>query len=175
MSSTALRHLRMLTRYTAWANARLFAALAALPPGVASQRRATGLGSMLGTLSHAWVVDQIWQAHLEGRPHGYTARNTATDPALDALQAGQATLDQWYIACADGLGEAAHDEVVNFHFVDGGAGAMTRGHILLHVVNHKTYHRGYVADMLYQAGSRPPVMDLPVFLRDAPQAQGRGS
>ncbi len=45
---------------------------------------------------------------------------------------------------------------------------MTRGDMLLHVVNHKTYHRGYVADRLYQAGSRPPVMDLPVFLRDAP-------
>ena len=43
---------------------------------------------------------------------------------------------------------------------------MTRGDILLHIVNHKTYHRGVVADMLYQASSRPPVMDLPVFLRD---------
>ena len=63
----------------------------------------------------------------------------------------------------------AHAEVVDFRFVDGGAGAMTRGDMLLHVVNHKTYHRGYVADMLYQAGSRPPVMDLPVFLRDVPQ------
>jgi uncharacterized damage-inducible protein DinB len=38
------------------------------------------------------------------------------------------------------------------------------------VINHKTYHRGFVADMLCQAGVRPPVMDLPVFLRDAPPA-----
>ena len=41
--------------------------------------------------------------------------------------------------------------------------------ILLHVANHKTYHRGYVAVVLYQLGGRPPVMDLPVFLRDAPR------
>ena len=40
--------------------------------------------------------------------------------------------------------------------------------MLLHVVNHKTYHRGYVAQMLYQASVRPPTMDLPVFLRDVP-------
>ncbi|MDP9991306.1 putative damage-inducible protein DinB [Variovorax boronicumulans] len=39
--------------------------------------------------------------------------------------------------------------------------------MVLHVVNHKIYHRGYIADLLYQVGSRPPVMDLPVFLRDA--------
>jgi len=170
MASAAIRNLRMLARYTAWADARLFEALAALPAQVLSQRRATGQGSLLGTLSHAWVVDQIWQAHLEGRPHGYTTRNTASEPALAQLQAGQAALDRWYQAYADGLDDAAHDEVVDFRFVDGGAGAMRRGDILLHVVNHKTYHRGYVAQMLYEAGSRPPVMDLPVFLRDVPQS-----
>ncbi len=42
--------------------------------------------------------------------------------------------------------------------------------MLLHIANHKTYHRGYVADMLYESGLRPPTMDLPVFLRDAPPA-----
>lgn len=171
MSGAAVRHLRLLTHYTAWANARLFEALAALPAGVATQRRATGQGSMLGTLSHAWVVDQIWQAHLEGRPHGYTTRNTASEPALTDLQAGQAELDAWYVAYAAGLDAADHDEVVDFRFVDGGEGAMRRGDILLHVVHHKTYHRGYVAQMLYAAGSRPPVMGLPVFLRDVPQIQ----
>lgn len=46
---------------------------------------------------------------------------------------------------------------------------MTRGDMLLHVVNHKACHRAYVADMPYQAGSRPPGMELPVFLRDVHQ------
>lgn len=68
---------------------------------------------------------------------------------------------------ADELSNDRHDQVIDFKFVDGGSGEMTRGDMLLHVVNHKTYHRGYVADMLYQAGARPPAMDLPVFLRDA--------
>lgn len=167
--SSAVRNIRMLMRYNAWANGRLFDALTSLPTGQATARRATGFGTMVNTLSHSWVVDQIWQAHLEGRSHGFTQRNTETEPALETLRAGQTTLDAWYVAHADGLSETAHDELVNFRFVDGGAGAMTRGDILLHVVNHKTYHRGYVADMLYQAGSRPPVMDLPVFLRDVPQ------
>jgi uncharacterized damage-inducible protein DinB len=36
-----------------------------------------------------------------------------------------------------------------------------------HVVNHTTYHRGYIADYFYQIPSRPPTTDLPVFLRDA--------
>lgn len=156
----------MLARYTAWANDRLFAALTALPEGEATARRATGFGTMVNTLNHAYVVDLIWKAHLQGRAHGFVSRITATEPGLHELRAAQAEVDQWYIGYTDALSEEAHDEVVHFKFVDGGPGAMTRGDMLLHVVNHKTYHRGVVADLLYQAGARPPVMDLPVFLRD---------
>jgi uncharacterized damage-inducible protein DinB len=39
--------------------------------------------------------------------------------------------------------------------------------IVLHVVNHKTYHRGHIADMLFQIPVQPPTTDLPVFLRVA--------
>jgi uncharacterized damage-inducible protein DinB len=171
MSGAAVRNLRLLTRYSAWANARLFEALARLPVDEVTARRNHGAHSMVGTLGHAWVVDRIWQAHLEGRPHGYSSRQPDREPVLADLQQDQEQLDQWYIAYVDGLDAARHEEVVDFRFVDGGASAMRRGDILLHVINHKTYHRGYVAQMLYEAGSRPPVMDLPVFLRDVPQIQ----
>lgn len=46
---------------------------------------------------------------------------------------------------------------------------MTREEIILHVVNHATYHRGFVADVFYQVPAKPPATDLPVFLRDVPQ------
>jgi uncharacterized damage-inducible protein DinB len=158
----------MLTRYTAWANDRLFEALAQLPEGELTATRATVFGNMLHTLNHAYVVDLIWQAHLEGRPHGFKARNTENYPPLAALRQSQRGLDEWYISYADKLSQDRHDEVVEFTFVGGGPGAMTRGDILLHVVNHKTYHRGFVADMICQVPARPPTTDLPVFLRDVP-------
>lgn len=163
----ALRNLRMMTRYTAWANERLFEALAELPAGEAAAKRPTLFGSMLHTMNHCLVIDLIWQAHLEGRPHGFTARNTRTHPPLDVLRARQAVLDRWYIEYADGLTPSAHDETVHFTFVDGGPGAMTRGQILLHVINHKTFHRGWVTDLFFQTSAAPPATDLPVFLRDA--------
>lgn len=43
---------------------------------------------------------------------------------------------------------------------------MTREQIVLHVVNHATYHRGFVGDMMYQVPFAPPSNDLPVFIRD---------
>ncbi len=44
---------------------------------------------------------------------------------------------------------------------------MTCGEILMHVVTHASYHRGYVADMIHDIpGRRPPTMDLPVYMRE---------
>jgi uncharacterized damage-inducible protein DinB len=165
---SALRNIRMLTRYNAWANGRMFDALAALPAGEDRAKRITLFGSMVNTLNHNYVVDLIWKGHLTGVPHGFTKRITDNEPTLTELRRAQTELDAWYIAYADQLTEALNNEIVQFKFVDGGEGALVRGDMLLHIVNHKTYHRGVVADMLYQAKSKPPVMDLPVFLRDVP-------
>jgi uncharacterized damage-inducible protein DinB len=60
------------------------------------------------------------------------------------------------------------DEVVPFTFVGGGEGRMTRMQILMHLVVHTSYHRGFVADLFYQVPARPPTTDLTVYLRDAP-------
>jgi uncharacterized damage-inducible protein DinB len=165
---SVIRNIRMLTRYSAWANGRMFDALAALPAGQATAKRATIFGNMVNTMNHDYVVDLIWKGHLTGVPHGFTKRITDVEPTLADLRRAQAEIDAWYVAYADNLSESLHDEIVQFKFIDGGAGAMTRGDMLLHIVNHKTYHRGVVADMLYQALSKPPVMDLPVFLREVP-------
>jgi uncharacterized damage-inducible protein DinB len=64
------------------------------------------------------------------------------------------------------MDEARLGQKVHFTFVGGGEGVMTRGEILQHLVNHTTYHRGFVAQMMYDVPARPPTTDLTVFLRD---------
>lgn len=155
-----------LARYNAWANKTIFDAVAALPPGEAEKPRATLFKNMVHTLNHNYVIDRIFQAHLEGRPHGYGARNTQDHPPLAELWRAQQEVDAWYIDWAGSVPERELDEVVRFEFVGGGEGAMTRGQILLHLVNHTSYHRGFVADLFYQVPVRPPVTDLTVYLRD---------
>ena len=167
---TALRNARMLMRYTAWADERLYAALADVPAALLHEPRPGRAAGVMGTLGHIHAVDLIWKAHLEGCDHGLKARALETMPTFDELRGRQHAIDRWYCDFVDGQHEASLAEVIAFRFVDGGAGALSRGDMLLHIANHKTYHRGYVADMLYESGLRPPTMDLPVFLRDAPPA-----
>jgi uncharacterized damage-inducible protein DinB len=52
---------------------------------------------------------------------------------------------------------------------------MSRSDILLHVVNHTTYHRGHAASILYELHISPPTTDLPVFLRERINAAQTGS
>ena len=155
-----------LTRYNAWANELLFAAVAALPEGEAIKPRPSVFRNMVHTLNHNYVIDRIFQAHLEGRSHGYSARNTPEHPPLAELWRAQKDLDRWYVNWSDQISDAALDERVSFSFVGGGEGVMTRGEILQHLVNHTSYHRGFVAQMFYDVPARPPTTDLTVFLRD---------
>ena len=164
---TAIRNARMLARYKAWADTRIFDSVAALPPGEAEKPRATLFKTIVGTLNHNYVVDLIWQAHLEGREHGFKARNMVLHAELAALRRAQDEVNAWYVTWADTQTESSLAEVLNFRFVSGKPARMSRGDMLLHVVTHSSYHRGWVAERFYDIPAKPLEMDLPVFLGEA--------
>jgi uncharacterized damage-inducible protein DinB len=171
---SALKNVRMLTRYAAWANALVYATLAEQSEFELTKPRQLIFGNIIRTLNHVYTMDLVWQSHLEGRVHGFTTRIPDVHVSLSELCAAQAALDAWYVRYADEMSDRAGEEVVDFTFIGGGEGAMTRSDILLHVVNHTTYHRGHISAMIYQIPARPPTTDLPVFLRASPHT-GRGS
>ena len=155
-----------LVRYMAWANSVLYQSLRTEPHDTIYAPRPMRPAGLIGVLGHIYVVSLIWKANLTGQDHGFTTRALDGAPTLAELQSSQETVDRWYIEFVDSQPIETLSSEIRFTFVDGGAGAMRGTEMLLHVVNHSTYHRGYVADMLYETGSRPPTMDLPVFIRD---------
>jgi len=158
---------RMLARYNAWSNRVMFDAVAALPEGEATKPRASLFKNMVHTLNHNYVIDRIWQAHLEGRDHGYEARNTKDHPSLAELWRLQQEVDAWYVKWSDAQTDATIAETVHYTLIGGNQGAMTRGEIMMHIAMHTNYHRGFVADMIYAVpGCRPPTTDLPVYMRE---------
>ncbi len=162
---------RMLVRYKAWSDKVMFDAIAALPEGEAVKPRVSLFKNMVHTLNHIYVIDRIWQAHLEGRDHGYDVRNTKDHPPLAELWQVQQEVDAWFIDWSDKQTDRSIAETVNYTLIGGNQGAMTRGEILQHLVMHANYHRGFVADMIYSVpGCRPPTMDLPVYMREGKQA-----
>jgi uncharacterized damage-inducible protein DinB len=160
-----LQRVRLLARYRLWADQLTFDAIAALPPGEATKERPTLFKTMIGTLNHNYLIDLVWQAHLEGRDHGFQARNLIMHETLPELWQGQQAINRWYIDWSDRQSAQSLDEAVRFRFIGGEPGTMTRGDILLHVVHHATYHRGWIAEMFFQVPARNPTTDLPVYLK----------
>ncbi len=79
----------------------------------------------------------------------------------------QSKINQWYIDWASRQNAESLSERLTFSFVSGKVAEMTRGGMFLHVVNHKTYHRGWVSEMFFDSKINPPQTDLCVFLCEA--------
>src|SRR5438270_2273075 len=156
---------RMMLRYKAWADEFVFEHVAKIPEEEAYKRRQSTFPNIVQTLNHVYVVDDIFRHHLQGLRHAYQARVTPETPALSELRGAVRAMDAWYIDSFDAWSDADLALRVEFEFVGGGSGSMTRGEIALHIVNHTTYHRGFVGDMLRQVPFVWPANDLTVFLR----------
>lgn len=75
-------------------------------------------------------------------------------------------MDAWWVEFADRMTPDMLSENVSFEFVGGDSGMMTRLEIIIHVVNHTSYHRGFVDEMLRQIKADGSACDFPVYLRE---------
>ena len=104
---------RILSRYKTWADRLLFDATGALPPEEVVRIRQTLFKTMIGTLNHNYVVDLIWKAHLEGKEHGFTARNMVVHADLGDLLRAQQDVNAWFERWADEQTDASLAEIKN--------------------------------------------------------------
>ena len=163
---TSAQHLETLARYKAWADERLYTMLTGLSDDQLAAPTPIFAGSILRTLNHVYLMDVVWKSHLLGVPHHLTTRNPEAAPPLAELREAQRDIDAWYVNYATTMTPNVGNETVDFTFIGDGEGSMRREDIVLHVVNHTTYHRGHITAMLNQMGVQPQATDLPVFLRE---------
>ena len=161
-----LRHAQLLTRYKAWADDLTYKTVVLQQDEELLKERKTTFKTIIHTLHHTYIVDDIFRAHVESRDHGYSARTVETPPQIDELRESVLSMNRWWVEFADASSDEDLAQSVLFAFLDGTNGVMTRQQIILHVVQHASYHRGYVDDMMYQIPVTPPATDLTVFFRE---------
>ncbi|NUP07188.1 MAG: hypothetical protein HOW73_14125 [Polyangiaceae bacterium] len=152
--------LQMLVMHTAWANRQLFGALRA----VDSFESQKGADLIVLALDHIHVVRCIFQAHLQGVSHGYTAARRDVFPSLPELDRESEAMDRWYMAFAATLGPAELARPRDVRFTDGKVVTMTAATMLLHVVTHTVHHRGNVDVIMLQTGMPRRRDGFPEFL-----------
>ncbi|QRK09690.1 hypothetical protein JQX13_06055 [Archangium violaceum] len=158
--SLAPTPLQMLVTHTAWANRQLFAALRA----VESFESQKGADLIVRALDHIHVVRHIFQAHLQGVPHGYESTQRAVIPSLEELDLESETIDRWYVETTASLRPEELARPRDVRFTDGKIVTMSAATMILHVVTHTTHHRGNVDVIMYQAGMPRRRDGFPEFL-----------
>lgn len=162
----ALSLVHRMTSYMAWADDVMLRNAEQLPQSALMAPRDTLFGSISGTFDHTLVVAEVFRAHLDGQTHPHTARHRSETLEFDAVAQRLRAMNAHYVDLARQWSVQELAQVVTFAFVGGGKGAMTREDILLHLVNHATYHRGFVSTLLFRHGIDLAPNDLTVFLRD---------
>jgi uncharacterized damage-inducible protein DinB len=153
--------LHHLFRYKAWANDQLLAALATLSNDSPIAPLA------IKALSHTYVVDRIFAAHLRGEAHPYASANLSEMPTLEDLSADLRRSDQEYIDHVSTVNRNQLAEPIDFTFTDGAPGRMSREEMLMHVVTHGTGHRGQVSAVMLLNSVAPAKDGFATYLHEA--------
>ncbi|HEX6019684.1 MAG TPA: DinB family protein [Burkholderiaceae bacterium] len=152
-------YLRIQARANGLSNHRLHAAMAPLPQAEFQASRVGFFPSLAATLNHILLVDLYYIGSLHGDP-GARSAALAFEPSsnLPDLAARQAESDRRLIALCDRLDAAALDAEVAMERADH-VQRDRAGHVLAHLFNHQTHHRGQAHAMLSSTAIAPPQLD----------------
>jgi uncharacterized damage-inducible protein DinB len=159
--------LQRLFRYKAQADEDLLDALARLG------RESPTTALAIRALSHSYVVDRIFAAHMKHEKHGYTSANLSEMPALEDLSADIRVSDRDYIDYVSVLDSRQLAERIRFTFTDGAPGCMSREEMLMHVITHGVGHRGQISAVMLLNGLTPAKDGFTTYLHEA-EASARG-
>jgi len=158
----------LLYGYNDWANDRLLRAIAGTPPDVFTRDLGGGsFRSIRDVVAHIASADWIWLERWNGGSpsslpawYGSDSRETLL-AQLEAIAAARGAFLQRLTA-------ADLDRELSFKYLSGKPARVRFEDVLVHVVNHSTYHRGQLASMLRHVGTPPPPTDFIVFRTESP-------
>lgn len=159
MNTTDIQNLY---EYNRWANARVLAAVSPLSVEEFTRPLASSFASVRDTLVHMLSAEWIWLQRWRGVSP--SAMLPAQDfPALPAVQARWAEVAREQKDFIDQLTDEGLARRVAYINTKGERWEYALAHMLQHVANHSTYHRGQVATMLRQLGHTPAASDFLLF------------
>jgi uncharacterized damage-inducible protein DinB len=146
--------------YNYWARDRLLDAVDALTPEQFTRPLGSSFSSVRDTVAHICDAESIWLARWNGQqPTGFKPPGRMPDAA--AARREWAELEAGTRAFLRSLGPQAVGYSLEYKDLRGNARSPLYSHMLQHMVNHGSYHRGQVTTLLRQLGAQPPKsMDL---------------
>jgi len=158
---TDISTMESLYDYNRWANAVVLDAAATLTQEQFTRDLGNSFRSVRDTLAHILGAEWIWLERWKGAsPKGLLE---ATDfPSVEALRTRWNEVERdrtaFLLTAANRL-----EETISYVNTRGRTFAYPLWQMMVHVVNHSTYHRGQITTLLRQLGSKPVSTDLLLF------------
>jgi len=153
---------KLLYDYTRWADGRMFDAVATLTPEQWTKDLGSSLKSTRDTAVHIVSAQWIWLSRWKGEsPKAMFAASDFPTPA--SIREKWEPLAKQLASFAAEQTEPSLAAPVNYRNLKGEPMGYPLGHLMLHAVNHSTYHRGQVTTLLRQLGAQPVSTDLVVY------------
>lgn len=153
-------------RYHRWATGRVLEETIPVPAEQLVKDLKGSFHSVYDTLVHVFQADSIWLDRLEGRPTGALADYAAPGCTYELRDAWMGVLDKM-ITWGEAQNEADWSREMSYKNLAGMTYKTPLWQMVLHIVNHGSYHRGQITGMLRQLGVKPVNLDLIGFYRES--------
>ena len=155
-------------RYNHWANARLTDWLYAKPAELFENTVPSSFPSLRLTLLHIWDAELIWLDRLRGEFAPTFASEHFTG-SLDGLRQGLLANSAAFSAFVEGRPDAFFQEKIHYKNTKGDPFTTPNTEVILHCIQHSTYHRGQLVTIARNLGlTDPPSTDYISYVRIRP-------
>jgi uncharacterized damage-inducible protein DinB len=144
-----------------WADCQFYDVLTQAPADQVGQDRGSSFKSLFNTLNHVYLAEMVWISRIEGNP-ATTIADLNSPADMAALGEAWPGLHQRWTDWGKALDDWAKPMAIRGRF---GEFELPYWKLVMHLMNHGSYHRGQLATMMRQAGLKPPSTDLMMFYR----------
>lgn len=162
--------IRLLYEYDRWANNRVIEFVSALTPEQFTRDLGGAFRSVRDTLVHIAGGEWIWLQYWRADSHSVSFVNDlqkrrdqlfapALYPAIAAVETKWREVEKEQVAFVETVTDEGLNRMLPFRTIH-----VSLSHLMQHVANHSSYHRGQIALMMRQLNAEPIATDFHVFL-----------
>lgn len=145
--------LRQLAAYNTWANQRLFEVIAAMPEELVKQDIPSSFSNIHLTILHMWDAESIWWQRMKLQevvvPPSVNFSGRVAE-AIQGLQHQNKLWEEWIAS----VNEMGLEHVFSYYNTKRELFKQPVFQVILQVMNHGTYHRGQLVNMMRQLGQQ---------------------
>jgi uncharacterized damage-inducible protein DinB len=159
-----LAEIQRLYDYNGWANECVLDSLRHIGQDLFASNRQASHGSIRGVIAHIAAAEWIWLERWKGLSPTTLLPESEFETAEIATQRLR-SIDRKLVEFTRQLRQTDLDGRREYKSTEGKAYSNVLSDMLLHLVNHSSYHRGQITTLLRQSGCVPQSTDFIRFIR----------